>query len=179
MIHLIKKEYLLLTYITVHSNILLLRIWCRNVRIKPTCIVNQNDPNTVIRCNVYIVVIAVIFGDFCTVAHYNILLFIQSGSTVLFGYDNAGKRQRYNDPLCIQIQYSMTGVTFGISGRRNIIFFLLCHLERYSLIYISILWLTEIWIKRRPCRQNDPTQWFRVRILCVYYYYCKIWCILL
>jgi len=117
--------------------------------MKPTCIVNQNDPNTIIiRCDVYIVVIAVIFGDCCTVAHYNILLFIQSGSTVLFGYDNAGKRQRYNDPLCIQIQYSMTGVTFAISGRRNIIFFLLCHSERFPLVYIhtyiSILWLTEM-----------------------------------
>lgn len=91
--------------------------------MKPTRVVNQNDLNTIIRCDVYIVVIAVIFGDFCTVEHYNILLFIQSVSTVLFGYGNAGKRQRYNGSFCIQIQYSMTGVTFAISGRRNIIFF--------------------------------------------------------
>jgi len=51
--------------------------------MKPACIVNQNDPNTIIRRNAYMytVVIAAVFDDSLTVLHYNNILFVQGAST--------------------------------------------------------------------------------------------------
>jgi hypothetical protein len=78
-----------------------------------------------------------VFGDSCTVVHYNIL-FIQSGSTVFFGYNNVGKREKYNGPHCIQIQYR-TGVTFGSIGTTKYLFFSLLSFGAFLFnIYIYI-----------------------------------------